>query len=87
MAEFARQNVSSTEAFMGLEAPLSRSMSKEICLRKALHSSSVLAAQKRQLEEEDATDPDKLAEVSSKYEKRVGPFKCLDQRDDALRMS
>ena len=65
MAEFARQNVSSTEAFMGLEAHLSRSMIKEICLRKALQSSSVLAAQKRQLEEEGAVDPDKLAEVFS----------------------
>jgi len=64
MAEFARRNVSSTEAFMGLEAYLSRSTCKEICLRKALQTSSVLAEQKRQHEEEGALDPDKLAEVS-----------------------
>ena len=64
MAEFARRNVDSTDAFMGLEPYLSRSTCKEICLRKALQMSSVLAEQKRHREEKGAVDPDKLAEVS-----------------------
>jgi len=62
MAEFARRNVSSTEAF----TYLSRSTCKEICLRKALQTSSVLAEQNRQRGggEGGAVNPDKLAEVS-----------------------
>ena len=64
MAEFANRNVSSTEAFMGLEAYLSRSTCREICFRKSLQLSSVLAEQNRQREGEGAIDPDKLAEVS-----------------------
>ena len=64
MAEFANRNVSSTEAFMGLEAYLSGSTSREICFRKSLQLSSVLAEQNRQREGEGAIDPDKLAEVS-----------------------
>ena len=65
MAEFAERNVTSTEAFMGLEAYLSRSTSNEICLRKAHQLSSVLAEQNRQQRGgEGAVNPDKLAKVS-----------------------
>ncbi|EJK64217.1 hypothetical protein THAOC_15073 [Thalassiosira oceanica] len=71
MAEFAQQNLSRTEVFMGLEAHLDVSVSNEMRMRRSRHIESVLEEQYRQLRRSGVINHADLARVSARESERA----------------